>query len=110
MQAKPIIPREQAERDVDDALTYYLDENATEAAHGFIDALESTYQHISQFPASGFPRYAHELNLPELRHWSLGDYPYLVFYVEQPQHIDVWRILHSQRDIPEFLSLNTGTH
>ena len=62
------------------------------------------YRHISQFPASGSPRYAHELNLPELRLWSLDGYPYLVFYVEQPEHVDVWRILHSQRDIPEFLA------
>jgi toxin ParE1/3/4 len=104
VQAKPIIPREEAARDVDDALTYYLNEHAPEAAHGFIDALEHAYQHISQFPGSGSPRYAHELNLPDIRHWSLGNYPYLVFYVEQTGHIDVWRILHSQRDIPEFLA------
>lgn len=104
MQSKPIIPRKLAERDVDEALTYYLKEGTTLAAYGFIDALESAYQHISQFPGIGSPRYAHELNLPDIRHWSLGDYPYFVFYVEQPGHIDVWRILHSQRDIPEFLA------
>jgi toxin ParE1/3/4 len=104
VQIRPIIPREEAERDVDDVLSYYLDENAPEAAHGFIDALESAYQHISQFPGTGSPRYANELNLPEIRHWSLGNYPYLIFYVEQPGHIDVWGILHSQRDIPEFLA------
>lgn len=104
VQIRPIIPREEAERDVDDVLSYYLDENAPEAAHGFIDALESAYHHISQFPGTGSPRYAKELNLPEIRHWSLGNYPYLIFYVEQHGHIDVWRILHSQRDIPEFLA------
>ena len=104
MHPKPIIPRKQAERDVDDALAYYLGEKAIQASLGFIDALEQAYRHISQFPASGSPRYAHELNLPELRLWSLDGYPYLVFYVEQPEHVDVWRILHSQRDIPEFLA------
>jgi len=102
VQIKPIIPREEAERDVDDVLSYYLDENAPEAAHGFIDALESAYHHISQFPGTGSPRYANELNLPEIRHWSLGNILYLIFYVEQHGHIGVWRILHSQRDIPEF--------
>ena len=78
MQIKPIIPREEAERDVDDVLSYYLHENAPEAAHGFIDALESAYHHISQFPGTGSPRYANKLNLPEIRHWSLGNYPYLI--------------------------------
>jgi len=26
-----------------------------------------------------------------------------VFYVEQPDHIDVWRVLHGQRDIPTWM-------
>jgi toxin ParE1/3/4 len=30
-------------------------------------------------------------------------YPYLVFYVERDDHIDVWRVLHGQRDIPAWL-------
>ncbi len=44
-----------------------------------------------------------ELDLPELRSWPLKRYPFLVFYVEQPDHIDVWRVLHGQRDIPSWL-------
>ena len=35
--------------------------------------------------------------------WSLKRYPYLVFYVEQDDHIDVWRVLTSHRDIPVWL-------
>jgi len=27
-------------------------------------------------------------------------YPYLIFYIEKEDHIDVWRILHGQRNIP----------
>ena len=61
------------------------------------------YAHIGRHPASGSPRYAHELNLPGLRFWSLARYPYLVFYVERPEHIDVWRVLHGQRDIPAWM-------
>lgn len=30
-------------------------------------------------------------------------YPYLVFYIKHPDHIDVWRVLHGQRDIPEWM-------
>lgn len=60
-------------------------------------------------PATGSPRYAHELNLPGLRCWSLARYPYLVFYVEHPDHIDVWRLLHGQRDIPAWMQAQEGT-
>jgi toxin ParE1/3/4 len=103
VKAKPVIPRELARRDVADAIAYYLGEEAEQAALGFIDALEHAYGHIGHHPASGSPRYAHELNLPELRAWPLTRYPYLIFYVERPDHIDVWRVLRARRDIPAWL-------
>jgi len=104
VKTKPVVPRELAKRDVDEAIEHYLSEDAAEAALGFIDALERAYTHISRHPSSGSPRYAHELNLPGLRSWSLTRYPYLMFYVEQPDHVDVWRVLHSQRDIPAWMA------
>ena len=103
MKARPIVPREQANRDIDEAIAYYLSEDAEQAALGFIDALEQAYAHISRHPATGSPRYAHELNLPGLRSWPLTHYPHLVFYVERADHIDVWRVLHGQRDIPAWM-------
>ena len=103
MQAKPVVPREQAHRDVEEAVAHYVAEDAESAALGFIDALEQTYAYIGRHPATGSPRYAHELNLPGLRFWQLTRYPYLVFYVEHPDHVDVWRVLHAQRDIPAWM-------
>lgn len=103
MKTKPVIPRELANRDVDEAIDHYLSEGAEQAALNFIEALEQAYTHISRHPATGSPRYAHELNLPGLRSWPLTRYPYLVFYVERDDHIDVWRVLHGQRDIPAWL-------
>lgn len=103
MKDKPVIPRALANRDVDEAIAWYLDENATQAALGLVDALERTYSHIARHPATGSMRYALELNLPGLRSWRLKHYPYLVFYVEHADHIDVWRVLHAQRDIPAWL-------
>lgn len=104
MTAKPVIPRAAAERDVEDALAYYLNQGARQAALGFIDALERAYGRIGANPASGSPRYAHELNLPGLRSCPLGRYPYVVFYVERDDHVDVWRVLHGQSDIPAWMS------
>ena len=100
MKAKLVIPRARANRDVDEAITWCLGENATQAALGMIGALERAYSHIARHPATGSTRYALELNLPGLRTWPLKTYPYLIFYVECADHIDVWRVLHAQRDIP----------
>lgn len=108
MKAKPVIPREQANRDVDEAVAYYLGEAGEAVALGFIDALEKAYGHIGRHPATGSLRYAHELNLPGLRVWPLTRYPYIVFYVERSDHIDVWRVLHSQRDIPAWMQEPDG--
>jgi len=105
---KPIIPREQANRDVADAVGYYSSEAPETVALGFIDALEQAYTHISRHPATGSPRFAHELNLPDLRAWQLTRYPYIVFYVERPDHVDVWRVLHGRQDIPAWMQEPDG--
>ena len=103
MKAKTVVPREQANRDVDDAIAFYLGEDAESAALSFIDELEGAYIHISRHRGTGSTRYAHELNLPGLRFWPLARFPHLVFYFEQPDCIDVWRVLHGQRDIPAWM-------
>ena len=103
MKVKPVVPREQAKRDVDEAIAHYVGEDAAQAALSFIDELERAYTHIGRNPATGSPRYSHELNLPGLRVWPLTRYPHLVFYVERPDHIDVWRVLHGQRDVPAWM-------
>ena len=48
MNSKPIVPRQFANQDVDEAIEYYVDEGATDAALGFIDELERAYNHIAQ--------------------------------------------------------------
>jgi toxin ParE1/3/4 len=67
---------------------------------GVIDALEQAYAHIGRYPAAGSPRYAQELNLPGLPCWPLKRYPHLVSYLERSDYVDVWKVLHGQRDIP----------
>ena len=55
MKSKPIVPRSEASRDVDEAIDRYLSESAEQAALGFIDALEKAYAHIARHPATGSP-------------------------------------------------------
>ena len=103
MTDKPVVPREQANRDVEEAVGYYLSGATVQVALGFVDALEHAYAHVGRHPATGSPRHAHELNLPGLRAWPLKRYPCIVFYVERSDCIDVWRVLHGQRDIPAWM-------
>jgi len=103
MKQKPVIPRTLASQDVDQAIAYYLEQQAEAAALGFIDALEHAYNQIGLYPDSGSPRYAHELDLPRLRSWPVKGYPHMVFYVDRPDYVDVWRVLHGMRDIPTWL-------
>lgn len=100
MKVKPVIPRAVARRDLDEAIDRYLGEAGKKVALDFISALELAYRFISRHPEAGSPRYAHELDLPGLRSWPVKRSPYLVFYVERADHIDVWRVLHGKRDIP----------
>ena len=103
MKPKPVVARQLATQDVDETIGHYLIEGSDCAALSFIDELEKAYGHIAQHPASGSLRYAHELDIPDLRSWPMRKLPYLVFYVEHVDHIDIWRVLHSQRDIPVWM-------
>lgn len=103
MIGKLVVPRARARQDIDDALIYYLREAGDDVALRFIDALEAAYQHLSAHPASGSLRYAYMLDLPGLRAWPLRGFPWLVFYSETGQHLDVWRVLHGSRDIPAWM-------
>ncbi len=103
MTPKPVVPREQANRDAEEAVVYYLGQGSTKAALAFVNALENAYAHLGRHPLSGSPRYAHELNLPDLRAWPVKGYPWLVFYVDRERYIEVWRVLHAERDIPAWL-------
>jgi toxin ParE1/3/4 len=98
----PLIRRARADRDVLEALDHYR-EVSPQVAQGFVDDLELAYAHIGRYPGSGSPRYGHELNLPGLRAWPCGRYPYLVFCVEFDDRIEIWRVLHGQRDIPRWM-------
>lgn len=100
MNPKPVVPRTLAIQDVEDAIGYYLKQDARQAALAFVDALEDAYAILGRHPGIGSARYATELQVPGLRSWSLPRFPYVIFYVERTDHVDVWRVLHGHRDIP----------
>ena len=103
MTVKPVLPRERARQDSEEAVAYYADEAGAAVALGFVDALERAYAAVAAHPAAGSLRYAYELNLPGLRVWQLRHYPFLIFYLDLEAHIDVWRVLHASRDVPGWM-------
>ena len=102
-----MVLRQLARQDVDEAIAYHLQEAGQAVTLGFVDSLEHALHHIAKHPKTGSPRYAVELDLPGIRMCPLNRYPYLIFYIEQVHHVDVWRILHAQRHIPAWLQETT---
>ena len=97
--AKLVRLRQLAAADLEGASEYYRREAGEETALGYIDAVESAVKRIRRSPHVGSLRFAYELAIPDLRAWQLQRFPYVVFYVVTDDEIDVWRILHTRRDI-----------
>ena len=97
----PLRVRPQADRDLDAAVAFLLQESAPAAARRLLDEFVIALRRIAGRPGIGSPRYAHLLQ--GLRFWKLRRHPYLVFYIRQPDFVDVLRVLHAARDIPAAL-------
>jgi toxin ParE1/3/4 len=106
--AKPVRLRRTAADDLETAVDQLLDEATSDVAARFVDAVELALRHVGRHPHSGSLRFSYDLDIPELRAWPLTRFPYLVFYVDDDDEIDVWRILHTRRDIPAALAENDG--
>lgn len=91
--------RQLAIDDADAAFDYLLQNAPPGTAASFVEALQSAFDHLSRHPLTGSLRFAFELDIPELRAWPLKRFPYLVFYVCDGDHVDVWRILHAHRNV-----------
>jgi toxin ParE1/3/4 len=104
--AKPVQLRSLAVDDIDDAIEHYQREAGDAVAGHFIDALQRALTRIGRYPHSGSLRFAVDLDIPELRCAPLPRFPYAIFYREASKQIDVWRVLHTRRDI---LTLLTDT-
>lgn len=109
MPTRPLRLRERAALDIDQAVDHYLTEAYIAVALRFVDAVERTIGQISRSPQSGSLRFSYELEIPGLRVRPLAHFPYLVFYVVGDEVVDVWRILHTRRDIPAAISGEIGT-
>ena len=102
--AKPVRLHRLAVDDVETAIDHFGTEGTADVAAHFLDAVERALQHVGRHPHSGSLRFSYDLDIPELRAWPLTGFRYRVFYVEPDDEIEVWRILHTRRDIPSTLA------
>ena len=103
MNRKRVVLRERANQDAEEAVDYYFREAGEKTALRFVEALERSCAQIGRHPVAGSSRCAHELSLSGSRSWPLPGFPYLLCYVERDSFVDVWRLLHAERDIPTWL-------
>jgi toxin ParE1/3/4 len=106
---RPLRLRERAATDIEQAVSYYLTEADTDVALRFIDAVERAVGQIGRSSHAGNLRFSYELEIPGLRVRPLARFPYLVFYIVGDDVVDVWRVLHSRRDIPSAMHDVIGT-
>ena len=103
MTPRPVQFRDLASADLEAAVDYYLIEPGRDSARRFFDAVERTDQRAGKNPQLGMLRFAYRLGVPGLRALPIARNPYLMFYVERDSVVDVWRLLHTSRDIPATL-------
>ncbi|MDO5625614.1 MAG: type II toxin-antitoxin system RelE/ParE family toxin [Pseudomonadota bacterium] len=94
---------ELAEADIDSTFAYYWTQGGDQLSERFLNDYDQAVTHIARHPGTGSARYASATGDAPLRFWMLKHFPYSVFYVERPAHIDVLRLLHQSSDVPRQL-------
>lgn len=101
---KPVVWSSPARCDANDAAYWDATQGGLDLGEQFLAEVEAALAHIGRHPQLGSTRYAVPLTFHELRSWPMRRFPYLVFYIEREAQVDVWRILHAQRDIPAWMA------
>ena len=100
---KRAVQRALAQQDIGKAFDHYLTTASASVATDFVREIDTCMRRIERFPEAGSPCYASILDVEGLRFRVVERFPYLVFYFERPDVVDIVRVLHQHRDIPEIL-------
>lgn len=88
-----------SDRDIDGHIVFIARERP-EAAHRFIDALATTFDHIARMPGMGSRRDYRNPRLDGMRMIPVSGFGnFLVFYLATTRTIDIVRVLHAARNI-----------
>ena len=100
---KPPFWHPQARLDLDHAAAWYARQGGQRLELAFTDALQTAVQHLVQHPGIGSARCGETVGIPLLRQWPVKGFPHLVFYLDRPGQLDIWRVLHARTDIPSWM-------
>lgn len=89
---KRLIVRSLAESDIREATQWLDRERGRHITLNFLDAVETTFQHIREHPHM-FAVVEHEI-----RRAPIARFPYGVFYVDGPDAVSVLAVMHFARD------------
>lgn len=91
--------RPQAEADIDEILTWLLENNSA-AATRFVMELRDTFELLAENPLIGATRQYRVPALRGIRMFPLKKYSaYLIFYLNSENTLDIVRVLHASRDL-----------
>lgn len=98
-----IVIRPKAGVDLDEQFAY-IAANNFDAALRFFDAARQTFSQLAQMPGIGSVYNIENPRLVGLRKWAVRGFDkHLIFYVERDESIEIVRLLHAARDLPEIL-------
>jgi len=106
--SKAFSVRREADADFDRVLDYYLVEAGDVVAMRFIAAVREAHRLIAETPQIGSPRLGDQLQTSGLRSLRTHGFPYLVIYLEEAGEVEIWRLLHAQRDLESELDSTDG--
>ncbi|HEY8709685.1 MAG TPA: type II toxin-antitoxin system RelE/ParE family toxin [Burkholderiaceae bacterium] len=105
---KLAILRPQALRDRQMEVRYYRKEAGTKVAVQWVKATDAALDQIELDPGIGSPVLGKTLGIPGLRTWRVSRFPFLWFYFERDDHLDVVRILGERQDVAAILGTEFG--
>src|SRR5690349_6936205 len=88
----PLVVRAEADREFDEAITWYVTHASLEWGHRFMSAIHHAFDEIQRHPERcNFHRVG-------TRHFKLKQFPYDIHYVIELDRIVVIAVFHQRRD------------
>jgi toxin ParE1/3/4 len=100
---KRTVLRPRASQDLRKITAHYRKEGGSSLALRWTAALEEALRQLAEYPGVGSPRLASATGIEGLRTLTVSRFPYLIFYIEHVAQVDVLRVLHQRRDVPELM-------
>ncbi len=101
--AKQVLKKPEAWRDLQ-GLAEFIANDRLATADRFLDAAEATFVFLAEHSTIGTPCQFKSPEARGLRQWRVkGFQKHLIFFRPVTDGIEVIRVIHAARDIPEFL-------